>query len=159
MLLPASKKAGYPVVELTMDTKGLDLLEKYLVVYFIKGFAEVDVEHVSIFVEVEIADYILNVIEKLSEAVLAFLETVLIRVEHVSVDTLFPNFLTPKLVARSTPLTATFLSSGLANSIPLFKSDLPIGIACLNSFLRNPPKPKSVWLLNRYTPKLFFSAF
>ena len=61
MLLSASKKAGYPVVELTTDTKGLDLLEKYLVVNLIKGFAEVEVEHVSIFVEVEIADYILDV--------------------------------------------------------------------------------------------------
>ena len=52
-------------------------------VYLIKGFAEVEVEHVSIFVEVEIADYVLDVMEKLSEAVLAFLETVLIRVEHI----------------------------------------------------------------------------
>jgi hypothetical protein len=82
MLLSASKKAGYPVVELTTDTKGLDLLEKYLVVNLIKGFAEVEVEHVSIFVEVEIAYDILDVMEKLSEAVLAFLETVLIRFEH-----------------------------------------------------------------------------
>ena len=36
MLLSASKKTDYPVVELTTDTKGLNLLETYLVVYLIK---------------------------------------------------------------------------------------------------------------------------